>query len=258
MSSANPSRFSSLRQGRRPALAVLLAGSLAIVCFGVSSPVEASRNKLVEWVRRWLGNPPLAAGGTRGAGAPPPPQICLLHPWLLPKAFPPQADLAVPRPVLVATTPLRRILLINEEDGRLLGEASVPLSASRAGTWMAWPTHWPSLEPGREVELKLEAATSSSTESVSILLQTASEQDVAKARALQERLGRDSARWETTIQDLLTSGTPPSPSSRALAAHLLFSAQAPPSPALKQLRQALRRGACSLPSQAARAPGPQR
>jgi hypothetical protein len=141
------------------------------------------------------------------------------------KASPPQADLAILRRVLVATRPLRRIRLINDE-GLRLGKATPPLSAHHAGTRMAWPTHWPSLEPDRSHQLTLKGRNACAE--ASILLQAASEQDVTKAHAPLERLGGDSARWETTIQDLLANGTPPAPSSRGLAAHLLFSPQPPP------------------------------
>lgn len=251
MSTAPPPGFSSLRQGRHLTLA-LLAGSLAVARLSASSPVEASAPKLVEWFRRWLGNPLLAAGGTRSPGAPAPPKIYLLHPWLLPKASPPQADLAILRRVLVATRPLRRIRLINDE-GLRLGKATPPLSANHAGTRMAWPTHWPSLEPDRSHQLTLEGATPGAE--ASILLQAASEQDVTKAGAPLERLGGDSARWETTIQDPAGERHSSRPFKPGAGRPSPLLPAAPPSPALRQLRQALRRGACSSPSQAAHTPG---
>jgi hypothetical protein len=236
MSTTHPSRV--------PALAALLAGSLALGGLSVSSPGEARAPKLKEWVSRWLGNPPLAAGGTRGDPTTPP--ICLLHPWLLPNASPSQADLAVPRPVLVTSTPLRSIQLIHG-NGRPVGVVTRPLSMNRAGTSWSWPSSWPSLEPGRTYQLKFEAATTGST--ASILLRTASAEDFAQGRELQERLGAHPERWLETIQALLTTSGSPSNSSRALASQLLFTPEAPPSPALEELRQALRRGNCSPPRQ---------
>ena len=135
-------------------------------------------------------------------------------------------------------------------DGRLLGKTSPPLSTNRAATRMVCPTHWPSLEPGRSCQLNFEAATTGST--ASILLQVTSAKDIEKARALLERLGSNPERWLETIQALLTTSTSPTDSSRALGAHLLIAPQAPGSPVLEQRRQALGRGNCSSPSQAAR------
>lgn len=235
---------------RRILLAALLCGGLA----AAPTPGETSP-RLVEWIKRWLGNPPIATGGTRGS--PPPISICLLHPWLSPQAPPrdelavplplPRADLAVPRPVLATTTLLSRIKL-REGSGRFFNDVAPPLSAKASGTQMAWPPHWPSLEPGRRYELSLVAA--STGDGVTIEIQAASAEAFEQARRLQQRLGSDPSAWEEQIRVLLTSGNPPSHPSRALAAQLLFSQQAPWSPALEQLRQTLRRGRCSTPSAA--------
>ncbi len=244
MSSPKRSPVAVLSRWRRTLLAALLCGGLAAATPGEASP------RLVEWIKRWLGNPPIATGGTRGS--PPPLSICLLHPWLLPQV-PPRTDLAVPRPVLATTTLLSRITL-SDGSGRFFIEAAPPLSAKADGTQMAWPTHWPSLEPGRRYELSLVAA--STGDRVTIELQTSSAEAFEQVRRLQQRLGSDPSAWEEQIRALLTSGTPPSQSSRALAAQLLFSQQAPTSPALEQLRQTLRRGRCSSPSAASKQGSP--
>ena len=233
---------------RRILLAALLCGGLA----AAPTPGETSP-RLVEWIKRWLGNPPIATGGTRGS--PPPISICLLHPWLSPQAPPrdelavplplPRADLAVPRPVLATTTLLSRITL-REGSGRFFSEAAPPLSAKAIGTQMAWPPHWPSLEPGRRYELSLVAA--STGDGVTIELQTSSAEAFEQVRRLQQRLGSDPSAWEQQIRALLTSGGTPSNADKALVAQLLFSQQALTSPALEQLRQTLRRGRCSTPS----------
>jgi hypothetical protein len=127
-------------------LAALLCGGLA----AAPTPGETSP-RLGEWIKRWLGNPPIATGGTRGS--PPPLSICLLHPWLLPQAPPradlavplplPRAELAVPRPVLATSTLLGKITL-GDGSGRYFNEAAPPLFAKADGTQMAWPPHWPS------------------------------------------------------------------------------------------------------------------
>lgn len=248
MSSPKRSPVPVHRCWRRTLLAALLCGGLA----AAPTPGETSP-RLVEWIKRWLGNPPIASGGTRGS--PPPLSICLLHPWLLPQAplraklaVPPplpQADLAVPRPVLATTTLLSRITL-SDDSGRFFIEAAPPLSAKPDGTQMAWPTHWPSLEPGRRYKLSL--VTASTGDGVTIELQTSSAEAFEQVRRLQQRLGSNPSAWEEQIRALLTSGNPPSHPSRALAAQLLFSQQAPTSPALEQLRQTLRRGRCNTPS----------
>ena len=247
MSSSMWPRVPVCRRWRRTVLAALLCGGLAATTPGETSP------RLVEWIKRWLGNPPIATGGTRGS--PPPLSICLLHPWLLPQVPPrtdlavptplPRADLAVPRPVLATTTLLSRITL-SDGSGRFFIEAAPPLSAKADGTQMAWPTHWPSLEPGRRY--KLSVITASTGDGVTIELQTSSAEAFEQVRRLQQRLGSDPSAWEEQIRALLTSGNPPSHPSRALAAQLLFSQQAPTSPALEQLRQTLRRSSCSTPS----------
>ena len=250
MSSPKRSPVPVWRRWRRTVLAAVLCGGLA----AAPTPGETSP-RLVEWINRWLGNPPIATGGTRGS--PPPLSICLLHPWLLPQAPPradlavplplPRADLAVHRPVLATTTMLSKITL-SDGSGRFFNEAVPPLSAKADGTQMAWPPHWPSLEPGRRYELSLVAA--STGDGVTIELQTSSAETFEQVRRLQQRLGSDPSAWEEQIRALLTSSNPPSQPSRVLAAQLLFSQQAPTSPALEQLRQTLRRGRCSTPSAA--------
>jgi hypothetical protein len=237
------------RRWRRTLLAALFCGGLA----AAPTPGEANP-RLVEWIRRWLGNPPIASPIVRGS--PPPISICLLHPWLSPQAPPrdelavplplPRADLAVPRPVLATTTLLSRITL-RDGSGRFFKGAAPPLSAKASGTQMAWPPHWPSLEPGRRYELSLVAA-SSGDDGVTIEIQAASAEAFEQVRRLQQRLGSDPSAWEQQIRVLLTSGNPPSHPSRALAAQLLFSQQALSSPELEQLRQTLQRGRCSTPS----------
>lgn len=205
---------------------------------------------LVEWINRLLGNPPIATATVRGG--PPPISICLLHPWLLPDNSPLRANLTVPRPVLATTRPLSKIEM-TDDNGHSLGEASPPRSTNSAGTLMAWPRHWPSLEPGRRYELILKAASTDAT--ATVVLQAAGAEAFLQTRRLQERLGNDPERWEQEIQALLTTSAPPSDRNRALAAQLLFSPQTPPSPALEKLRQALRRTNCSTPPQASHLPG---
>jgi len=255
MSTAKQLGSSPWRRGRPPALAALLAGSLTVAYATAPTPGEAG-TWLKEWIDRWLGNPPIATGGTKGGSSSP--SICLLHPWLLPDNSPPRANLTVPRPLLAATRPLSKIEL-TDDNGHSLGEASPPRSTNSAGTLMAWPRHWPSLEPGRRYELILKAASTDA--SATVVLQAASAEAFLQTRRLQERLGNDPERWEQKIQALLTTSAPPSDQSRALAAQLLFSPQLlispqiPPSPALEQLRQALRRANCSTPPQASHLPG---
>lgn len=241
MNRSHPHPRATWRPGRCSALTALLAGSIAIACATTPTPGEASSKKLVEWIHRWLGNPPIATGGTRGSSSPPG-TICLLHPWLLPAASPSQADLAVARPVLASATPLKKIKLWGD-DHTLLGETSPLLPAKSTSTLMAWPQHWPSLEPGRRYELSLQPA--SSDNSATIVLQTASAEAFQQAQRLQERLGSDPAAWEQQIQALLTSAVTPSHANRAMAAQLLYAPEAPPSPRLTQLRQALQQSNCS-------------
>ncbi|MFM9047511.1 MAG: hypothetical protein ACKOOH_07625, partial [Cyanobium sp.] len=73
------------RRWRRIGRSTLLCGSLAATLATTASPSEASAKKLNEWIQRWLGNPPIASGGTRGPrGGPPPPESCRLPRWLHP------------------------------------------------------------------------------------------------------------------------------------------------------------------------------
>ena len=240
------------RRWRRIGRSTLLCAGLA-AALTTASPGEASAAKLWEWIQRWLGNPPIATGGTRGN--PPPPAICLLHPWLLPQPAPPRddlalpppfprADLAVPRPVLATTTPLSKIML-REGNGRFI-EAAPPLSGKTSGTRMAWPSQWPSLAPGRLYQLKLVATSTGDGQTIE--LQTATAEAFEQVSRLQEQLGSDPSAWDMQIQALLASGGTPSNANRALAAQLLFSQQAPPSPRLVQLRKALQRSNCAPPS----------
>lgn len=248
MSSSKRPPVPVCRCWRRTVLAALLCGGLA----AAPTPGETSP-RLVEWINRWLGNPPIATAAVRGE--PLPLSICLLHPWLLPQVLPrtdlavptplPRADLAVPRPVLATATLLSKITL-SDGSGRFYNEAAPPLSAKADGTQVAWPRHWPSLEPGRRYQLSLIAA--STGDGVTIELQTSSAEAFEQVSRLQQRLGSDPSAWEEQIRALLTSGNPPSQPSRVLAAQLLFSQQAPTSPALEQLRQTLRRSSCSTPS----------
>jgi hypothetical protein len=147
---------------------------------------------------------------------------------------------------VLATSTLLSKITLSDGSGRYFNEAAPPLSTKADGTQMAWPRHWPSLEPGRRYELSLVAA--STGDGVTIELQTSSAEAFEQVRRLQQRLGSDPSAWEQQIRALLTSSNPPSHPSRALAAQLLFSQQAPTHPALEQLRQTLRRGRCTTPS----------
>lgn len=118
---------------------------------------------------------------------------------------------------------------------------------------MAWPNHWPSLEPGRSYRLTLTPATGNSN--LTIVLQAGTAEAFEKVRNLQEQLGSDPSAWERKIQAMLTSAGTPSSTERALAAQLLFSLEAPPSPRLARLRLALQRNNCSPSPSPARPQG---
>jgi hypothetical protein len=219
-------------------LAWLLLPS-AVVLFSLP-PAQANATRLRDWILRWLGNPPIAVGGTRGAAGQPE-RLCLLHPLIRPKSNPPEARLVEVRPQLVSATPLARIALENA-DGKFLGQQYLSRPSAGPGTAIPWPRDWPSLEPGRQYLLVLQ--TMSSSKGVPLLLTLGSAQEFQQQRALQSSLGASPEAWMREISRLLKFRESPTDSSRAQAASLLFSTQAPPSLEFQRLRDDLLRDGC--------------
>ncbi|MFN9635767.1 MAG: hypothetical protein ACK55D_03530 [Synechococcaceae cyanobacterium] len=215
-------------------LPVVLAPSLVL-------DAKADARRLRDWILRWLGNPPIAVGGTRGAAGQPG-RLCLLHPLIQPDSFPPEARLLVPRPALVSATPLARIVLRNA-DGEFLAQEDLPERSAVPGTSIPWPQRWPSLAPGRQYLLDLQ--TRSNSHVGTLLLTLGSAQEFQQQRDRQASLGSRPEAWRGEISRLLHPGEPPTGSARAQAASLLFSPQAPASPELQRLRDDLRRGGCA-------------
>jgi hypothetical protein len=203
-------------------------------------PAHAGGRQLVDWVRRWLGNPPIAAGGVRGE---PPRTVCLLHPWLPSDATPPLALVLLPRPALSTATPISRISL-EDSSGRFLGTED-PAPVATPGSLILWPSTWPSLEPGRRYRLLLKPAQTAQT--AALVLQTGSEDAFLQTRDQLGRLGRNPRDWERAIAAHLDTTAVPSDTSRARAASLLFAPAAPSSASLQRMRQSLQHAHCAGP-----------
>jgi len=248
MSPFNRLRFCALGPGRRAARAALLGGAMAAANLTAALAQPSSPTPLWIWLRRWLGNPPVATGGPRGPQNPA--TVCLLHPWLGagdPKAAPtPLAPLSVPRPVLASATALYRIELRHPEghpqEYRLLGAVEAQPGEASLPSTLPWPGAWPSLKPGDRYTLTLQPITS--PDRAEVTLQAGSREAFRQTQAQIQRLGTGAASWEQAIEALLPSSPPPSPSSRALATSLLFAPEAPPSPRLAAMRRALQGANC--------------
>jgi hypothetical protein len=221
------------RRARRAGGAML---ALALMLAGGHFEAHAGAKQLRDWVRRWLGNGPVAAGGTRGDA---PGALCLLHPWIQPKTSPPLALVSVPRPALAIATPIRRISL-EDGSGGFLGEAEIPAKFATPGGLIPWPAQWPALLPGQRYRLFLELAQTG--EISTLILQAGSEVDFRQTRDLIQSLGSNPGDWERAIEAQLAGAGSPSAASRARAASLLFAPEAPAS--LQELRQSLRHNPC--------------
>lgn len=230
-----PQRFWVPRRRPRRAGGAMLA--LALILAGGHFEAHAGAKQLRDWVRRWLGNGPVAAGGTRGDA--PGAQLCLLHPWIQPKPLPPLALVSVPRPALAIATPISRISLENGSGGSL-GVAEIPAESATPGGLIPWPAQWPSLEPGQRYRLFLQLAQPAET--YTLILQAGSEVDFRQTRDLIQSLGSNPGDWQRAIEAQLAGAAPPSAASRARAASLLFAPEAPAS--LQELRQSLRHNPC--------------
>lgn len=228
------------RQAEGSALALRLMAALGLMVAVGDLAAHAGGRQLVDWVRRWLGNPPIAAGGVRGE---PPRTVCLLHPWLPPDATPPLALVLLPRPALSTATPISRISL-EDSSGRFLGTED-PAPAATPGSLMPWPTTWPSLQPGRRYRLLLKPAQTAQT--AALILQTGSEEDFRQTLDQLRQLGRDPRDWERAIAAHLEAAAAPSDTSRAWAASLLFAPAAPSSASLRRMRQSLQDAHCAGP-----------
>jgi hypothetical protein len=237
MTSFTQSFWVSRRRARRAGGAML---ALALMLAGGHFEARAGGKQLRDWVRRWLGNGPIAGGGTRGDGAVAQPgTLCLLHPWIQPQTSPPLAVVSVPRPALVIATPIRRISL-EYGSGGFLGDAEIPAKSATPGGLIPWPGQWPSLVPGQRYRLFLQLAQTDDTPA--LILQAGSEVDFRQTRDLIQSLGSNPGDWERAIEAQLAGAAPPSAASRARAASLLFAPEAPAS--LQGLRQSLRHNPC--------------
>jgi hypothetical protein len=234
--SQSTARSSPLR--RRLLLAWLVL--LGVVVFGQAPAADANNHQLRDWILRWLGNPPIAAGGTRGDSGPPKP-LCLLHPLIRLGSYPPETILTMPRPEVATATPLARITLKNAA-GDYLGQEYLPLRPAAHGTAIPWPRGWPALEPGRTYQLLLQSTASSAE--TTVVLQAGPAVAFQQHRDLVAALGQRPEAWTAEISRLLAGSEPPTEASRVQAASLLFAAEAPPSRDLQRLRDALRRSHC--------------
>jgi hypothetical protein len=207
---------------------------------GQPPSAEANAPQLRDWILAWLGNPPIAAGGSRGDREPKP--VCLLHPWILPNSYPAVATLAMPRPVVVTAAPLARMALKNAK-GDVLEQQYFSRQHAAQGMFIPWPQSWPSLQAGRMYQLVLQAPGSS--EEATLVLQTGSALEFQQWRDLVVALDLRPEAWIGEIRRLLAAPEPPSEARRVQAASLLFAAEAPPSRELQGLRDALRRAHCA-------------
>jgi hypothetical protein len=223
----------------RPRLVWLLL--LVGICWGQPPSAEANAQRLREWILRWLGNPPIAAGGSR-AGAGPPQPVCLLHPLVRGASPPVDATLAVPRPEIATATPLARIAL-KTAAGDLLAQEYLTGPAADAGAIIPWPRPWPSLEPGRPYQLVVQSTASS--DEATLVLRAGSAQAFQQHRDRVAALGQAPKAWLGELSRLLAGPEPPSEANRVMAASLLFAAEAPPSRELQRLRVSLRRAYCA-------------
>lgn len=225
---------------RRPRLAWLLL--LVAIFWGQAPTAEANSRRLRDWILRWLGNPPIAAGGSR-TGSGPPNFVCLLHPLVRVTSPPDEATLAMPRPDIASATTLARIAL-KSAAGDLLAQEYLSGPLSVAGAIIPWPRAWPSLEPGLTYQLVLQSTASS--DEATLLLRAGSAQAFQQRRDLMGALGQKPEAWTGELTRLLAGPEPPSEANRVMAASLLFAAEAPPSRELLHLRRALRRAHCSV------------
>jgi hypothetical protein len=213
---------------------------VAALLVGQPPSAEANAHRLRDWILAWLGNPPIAAGGSRGDGEAKP--VCLLHPWILPNSYPAVATLAMPRPVVVTAGPLARIAL-KDGDGDDIRQQYFSRQPAAQGMFIPWPESWPSLQAGRTYQLRLQS--SGSSEEATLVLRTGSALEFQQWHDLVVALGPLPEAWIGEIRRLLAAPEPPSEDSRMHAASLLFAAEAPPSRELQRLRDALRQAHCT-------------
>lgn len=231
--------FSPRRRLRRASLVLLVA-----IFLGQAPSAEANSRRLRDWILRWLGNPPIAAGGSR-TGSGPPNFVCLLHPLVRVASPLDEATLAMPRPDIASATPLARIALMNAA-GDLLAQEYLSGPPAADGAIIPWPRAWPSLEPGRTYQLALQSTASS--EEAKLVLRAGSAQAFQQHRDRVAALGQKPEAWTGELTRLLGGPEPPSEANRVMAASLLFAAEAPPSRELLRLRRDLRRTQCAGPS----------
>lgn len=225
----------SRRRARRAGGAML---ALALMLAGGPLEARVGGKQLRDWVRSWLGNVPIATGGTRGENRPTD-NLCLLHPWIQPQTSPPVALISVPRPALFSATPISRISLA-DGSARFLGTAEIPAKTATPRGLIPWPEKWPPLVPGQRYHLYLKLAQTG--EDANLILQAGSEADFRQTRDLIQSLGSNPGDWERAIEAQLDGAAPPSAASRARAASLLFAPEAPAS--LQGLRQSLSHNPC--------------
>jgi hypothetical protein len=214
---------------------------VAALLVGQPPSAEANARQLRDWILAWLGNPPIAAGGSRGDGEAK--SVCLLHPWILPNSYPAAASLAMPRPVVVTARPLARMAL-KDGDGDDIRQLYFTRQPAAHGMFIPWPESWPSLQAGRTYQLRLQSLDSS--EEATLVVQTGSAQEFQRWHDLVVSLGPRPEAWVGEIRRLLAPPEPPSEAHRVQAASLLFSAEAPPSRELQRLRDDLSRAHCNV------------
>ena len=236
-SSRSTARLFPPRHRLRRALLVLLVAFF----LGQAPTAEANSRRLRDWILRWLGNPPIAAGGSR-AGSGPPKSVCLLHPLVRVASYPVEAPLAMPRPGIAGATPLARIALKNAA-GDLLAQEYLSGPPAADGAIISWPQGWPSLEPGRTYQLVLQSTASS--DEATLVLRAGSDQAFQQRRDLLAALGQTPEAWLGELSRLLAGPEPPSEANRVQAASLLFAVEAPPSRELQRLRDSLGRAHCA-------------
>jgi hypothetical protein len=210
-----------------------VAAAAALVAFVGGQPALAQPNKpsLLQRIRQLIGlNRPIAAGGSRSGGSL---SVCVITPRTeIDEQGGPQAQVPLPRPVILAAGPLNEVRL--DRGGKLLWRERASSTQPIEG-----PVNWPlePIQPGESLQLMLRPRGAAGSEFAVITLTGASAAEMAANEQLVEQLGMDAAAWLQAVDQALDRNQ------TALAWALLFAQQAPRSGDLDGLRrEVLNRG----------------
>lgn len=212
-----------------------VAAAAALVAFVGGQPALAQPNpnkpSLLQRIRQLIGlNRPIAAGGSRSGGSL---SVCVITPRTeIDEQGGPQAQVPLPRPVILAAGPLNEVRL--NRGGKLLWRERASSTQPIEG-----PVNWPlePIQPGESLQLMLRPRGAAGSEFAVITLTGAPAAEMAANEQLVEQLGMNAAAWLQAVDQALDRNQ------TALAWALLFAQQAPRSGDLDGLRrEVLNRG----------------